>query len=173
MVRQYNGTNTEVSDRDLWRTPPELFAALNREFNFTCDVAASDENHLCPHYLTHEMDALSANAIWGEVNFCNPPYSSILPWVVRSHIEAMCGKTTVMLIPADTSTKWFKLAFETASEIRFISGRLAFIHNATGKKGTGNNKGSVLFVWRGNFGGCRSVSLIDRDYLVKNHDQAA
>ena len=32
---------------DLWRTPPEVFNALNKEFQFVADMACSNENKLC------------------------------------------------------------------------------------------------------------------------------
>jgi hypothetical protein len=54
-----------------------------------------------------------------------------------------------MLVPADTSVGWFKEAIQTASEVRFITaGRLAFINPVTGKPVSGNNKGSMLIIWR-------------------------
>lgn len=163
MPAQYAGTKTAAVDRNLWRTPRDLYFTLDKEFHFTCDVAANDDNHLTTPYITEAQNALDPETLWGEVNWCNPPYSKIDPWVARAREEAEKGNTTVMLVPADTSTKWFKSAFKSASEIRFISGRIAFIHNATGEKVSGNNKGSVVFVWRGHYGGTRSVSLIDRD----------
>lgn len=46
---------------DLWRTPPEIFEALNAEFIFGIDVCASHENAKCVSYFTEEQDALSLN----------------------------------------------------------------------------------------------------------------
>lgn len=37
----YTGSNTPVDQRDLWRTPPVLFAALDAEFFFQFDAAAA------------------------------------------------------------------------------------------------------------------------------------
>lgn len=154
-------SNTPANIKDLWRTPPELFNRMDQEFGFDCDVAASDENHLCANWLTEEQDALCNLGDWGDVNWCNPPYSDIGPWVDAAIEQAEWKKTTVMLVPADTSVKWFKRAFETCTECRFISGRISFINAETGKPVAGNNKGSVLFIWRA-FGVGRVVSLVDR-----------
>lgn len=33
------------SDKDNWETPQHLFNELNKEFNFTVDVASSDYNY--------------------------------------------------------------------------------------------------------------------------------
>lgn len=160
-----NKSFTPKEIKDLWQTPKALFNNLNKEFNFTNDVAASDDNHLTDNYLTAEDNALVHE--WGAVNWCNPPYSSILPWVNKTSIEHEKGRSTIMLVPADTSVKWFKRAVETCNEARFISGRLSFINAETQKPVSGNNKGSVLLIWRAY---CKTpcvMSLVDRDELME------
>ena len=159
-------SNTPANIKDLYQTPPSLFNKLDMEFQFTCDVAASDQNHLCAEYLTEEDDALETP--WGDVNWCNPPYSNITPWVEAAIDECNHhSKTTVMLVPADTSVKWFKLAYESCNEVRFISGRISFINADTQLPVNGNNKGSVLFIWRGcSPKNSHTVTLIDRDDLI-------
>lgn len=42
-MTDYTGSNTPVERRDLWRTPPALFAALDAEFCFQLDAAAAPE----------------------------------------------------------------------------------------------------------------------------------
>lgn len=157
-------SNTPESSRDLWQTPINLFNQLNKEFNFACDVAASRDNRLCKMYFDEAGNALDPMCDWFKSNWCNPPYSKILPWVQKARIEHEKGKSIVMLVPGDTSVKWFKEAYESCNEVRFISGRLSFINAETQKPVSGNNKGSVLFIWRAH---CKShcVSLVDRgDY---------
>lgn len=160
-------SNTPMNIRDLWQTPPSLFNKLDMEFAFTCDVAASDSNYLAPTYYTEEDDSLDLG--WGDVNWCNPPYSNITPWVQKAIIEHDAyNKTTVMLVPSDTSVKWFKLAYESCNEVRFISGRISFINAETQLPVSGNNKGSVLFIWRAYAPkNSHTVTLIDRDDLIK------
>lgn len=34
-------SNTPIEIKDLWRTPPEIFYALNAEFFFVLDAAAN------------------------------------------------------------------------------------------------------------------------------------
>jgi len=163
-------SDTPVSIRDLWQTPKQIFSTLNWEFKFTFDVAASFQNSLCPEYYTELDDALDQK--WSAVNWCNPPYSNITPWVQKSIIEHQYGRTIVMLVPADTSVKWFKLAYESCNEVRFISGRISFINADTQKPVNGNNKGSVLFIWRGNAPkNSHTVTLIDRDDFYLNEDR--
>ncbi|OYI92532.1 hypothetical protein CI686_02290 [Escherichia coli] len=46
--------------RDCWQTPLWLFDALDIEFGFWLDSAASDKNALCAHWLTEADDALNS-----------------------------------------------------------------------------------------------------------------
>ena len=158
-------SNTPVNIKDLWQTPKSLFDKLNDEFNFNGDVAANITNWLCPNYITESEDALKRS--WFGVNWCNPPYSDITPWINQAINQHQEGKTIVMLVPSDTSVKWFKLAYESCNEVRFISGRISFINADTQLPVNGNNKGSVIFIWRGNSPkNSHTVTLIDREDLI-------
>ena len=111
---------------DEWETPQELFDKLDREFHFSLDACASDENHKCDNYYTIEDDGL--DKIWdcGAI-FCNPPYSQIAKWVEKCYREGQKdGTVVVMLIPARTDTRWFHKYVYHRSEIRFLRGRLKF-----------------------------------------------
>lgn len=58
--------NREVmfsSATDEWATPQEFFDALNEEFHFTLDPAASEENHKCEAFFTKEQNGLACS--WG------------------------------------------------------------------------------------------------------------
>lgn len=149
----YGGSKTPLDQRDLWRTPPALFAALDAEFCFQLDAAAAPHNALCRKFITAEQNTLETP--WADyLNvpgyvWLNPPYSDIMPFVKKAASESANQIGTVMLVPADTSVGWFKEAIQTASEVRFITaGRLAFINPVTGKPVSGNNKGSTLIIWR-------------------------
>ena len=148
----YGGSKTPADQRDLWRTPPALFACLNAEFCFQLDAAAAAHNALCRKFITAEQNTLETSwadylSIPGYV-WLNPPYSDITPFVKKAAAESANQIGTVMLVPADTSVGWFKEAIQTASEVRFITaGRLAFINPVTGKPVSGNNKGSMLIIW--------------------------
>lgn len=160
-----NKSFTPTNIKDLWQTPKELITTLKKEFKFTLDVAASIDNKICGCWIDEKQNALITK--WSSVNWCNPPYSNITPWVSKSIEEHELGNTTVMLVPADTSVKWFKLAYDSCNEVRFISGRISFINADTQKPVNGNNKGSVLFIWRGNAPkNSHAVTLIDRDDLL-------
>ena len=115
------------STTDSWGTPQEFFDELNKEFHFTLDPCANDENHKCSKYFTVEDDGLAQD--WGgHTVFCNPPYGrAIAEWVKKCHDEAQKPNTkVVMLIPARTDTRYFHEYIYHQAELRFIRGRLHF-----------------------------------------------
>ena len=124
--------NTDLmfsSKSDEWETPLDLFNELDREFNFTLDPCATDENHKVKKYYTKKDNGLIKS--WaGEVVFVNPPYGrSIGKWVEKSYYEAQ-NATVVMLIPARTDTSYFHDYIYHNAEIRFLRGRIKFINRA-------------------------------------------
>ncbi|ENJ4715040.1 phage N-6-adenine-methyltransferase [Enterobacter kobei] len=167
----YGGSKTPLDQRDLWRTPPALFTSLDAEFCFQLDAAAAPHNALCRKFITAEQNTLETPwadylSIPGYV-WLNPPYSDITPFVKKAAAESNNQIGTVMLVPADTSVGWFKEAIQTASEVRFITaGRLAFINPVTGKPVSGNNKGSMLIIWRPYPRTHCHFATVDRDELM-------
>lgn len=168
----YGGSKTPPDQRDLWRTPPALFASLNAEFCFQLDAAAAPHNALCRKFITAEQNTLETPwsdylSIPGYV-WLNPPYSNITPFVKKAAAESINQIGTVMLVPADTSVGWFKEAIQTASEVRFITaGRLAFINPVTGKPVSGNSKGSILIIWRPYPRTHCEFTTVERDVLME------
>jgi len=167
----YGGSKTPLDQRDLWRTPPALFAALDAEFCFQLDAAAASHNALCRKFITAEQNTLETP--WADyLNvpgyvWLNPPYSDITPFVKKAAAESINQIGTVMLVPADTSVGWFREAIQTASEVRFITaGRLAFINPVTGKPVSGNSKGSMLIIWRPYPRTHCHFATVDRDELM-------
>ena len=123
--------NTDLmfsSKTDQWETPQDFFNQLDRELHFTLDPCADDTNHKCDRYFTREQDGLQQD--WsGEVVFCNPPYGRKAgKWVQKCFEEVYQGgcKCAVLLLFANTDTKWFHDYVYHKAEIRFIKGRLKF-----------------------------------------------
>lgn len=140
---------------DLRATPPELFAELHREFHFTVDVAASPDNAKLPRFFTKEQDGLAQS--WkDERAFCNPPFSEIVPWVLKAWSSG--AELVVMVLPANrTEQGWWQDLVEPYRDrpgspltTRFRRGRTKFI--AAGQTEPGKNDhpkfGCVLLVWR-------------------------
>ena len=121
-----------------WETPPDFFKALDEEFHFTLDAAASHENALCKFYLTTEgmfartydgegyidlalpdQDGLSYP--WtGHRVFCNPPYdSSLYQWVEKATKRE--AEVAVLLLPPDVDVKWYGLLQDQFYDRTFTS----------------------------------------------------
>lgn len=78
-----------------------------------------------------EFDGLGSS--WGAKTFVNPPYSDPMPWVKQAIEENKKGKTVVLLLKMDTSTKWFAALQEAGAHILWINGRMK---HRTGKPAT-------------------------------------
>lgn len=115
----------QTSRRQDWTTPQPFFDALNAEFHFTLDAAASPDNALCARYFTPEDDGLKQS--WaGHTVWCNPPYNEVGKWAEKAAREAERGITSVLLTFARTDTKWFHAHVLGKAEIRYVKGRLRF-----------------------------------------------
>ncbi|OOF56163.1 phage N-6-adenine-methyltransferase [Rodentibacter genomosp. 2] len=144
-------------NKDYYRTPKYFFNWLNLRFKFEVDGCASQENSLAEDYfgpggidedfLNFDLEAFKA--VFEETSiFVNPPYSDPMPFVKRAAELMAQGHLVVMLLPADKSTKWYKVIQENATEvIDIIGGRINFLHPVTGEEVKGNNKGSMVAVF--------------------------
>ncbi len=63
---------------------------------------------------------------WKDKTYVNPPYSNPLPWVEKAIKESNDGKTIVMLLKVDTSTRWFAKIVEAKARIFWLNGRIKF-----------------------------------------------
>lgn len=123
------GFNLKTKQSDEWQTPDWLFKALDSEFGFTLDAAATAENTKCKEYRT-----VNAVPYWtGHRVFCNPPYSNI-EWFVNkalSHDHDMA----VLLLPVRTDNDWFRHLIEIKGvEIRYFRKRICFLENGKEQK---------------------------------------
>jgi len=120
-----------TSQSDEWETPQWLFDALNHEFGFTLDGAATKENTKCAVYNTR-LQAIGS--LW-DVNtvFCNPPYSNIKEFVDAALLSP---GTTVLLLPAGrTDNDWFhRLTRSPRATFRYFRKRVAFISDGVAMK---------------------------------------
>lgn len=98
-----------------WQTPTAVYKALDAEFSFDFDPCPAN-----PDFNGLEIE-------WGNKNFVNPPYGrQISRWIQKGYREYLKGKTVVFLIPSRTDTRWWHEYIMSATEIRFIKGRLRF-----------------------------------------------
>jgi site-specific DNA-methyltransferase (adenine-specific) len=127
------------SKSDKWATPPELYNALNQEFNFDFDPCPID-------WKEGDVDGLQAE--WGTSTFCNPPYSNVAKWIKKAHDEWVKGKKVVMLINAVTDTKAFHEYIYGKAELRFIKGRVKFINPQNPTKNQPSPKPSMIVIFK-------------------------
>ena len=159
--------------KNSWGTDPVIFNAMNKEFNFSLDAAANDDNHKCDWYLTKEDDSLSVDwsyhlddysmrpSVW-----INPPYGKgfIKKFMQKCIEQKAKGVTSVLLVPATLDAQW--LPINDISEIRIVTGgRLSFYHPINGKKINGNTKGSMFVIFRPSKIPC-FIRMVDRNELI-------
>ena len=103
-----------------WATPKGVYDELDREFHFDFDP--------CPLMAMDAIDYWNGlTGDWKRSNFVNPPYGrEIGKWTAKAVEEWKKGRTVVLLIPSRTDTIWWHRDIMSATEIRFIKGRLKF-----------------------------------------------
>lgn len=149
-------TTQDIDPRQEWRTPDDLWRAVNSEFCFQLDAAASRENFRCPHFLSLErgQDGLVDDWVIPEYKFlyriwCNPGFAQPFPWAQKAHAEAQKSASAVCVVMgiADPSTQLGLWAYENATEIRYLNPRVQFVP-APGVEATSNSKPSCLMIFR-------------------------
>lgn len=135
------------------RTPLWFFQFLSLEFSFVIDLAASDENALCPRYFTKEDDSLAKDwaactgeGIGGRIGwgYNNPEYGYVLPWVSKPRHAVQRGARVVQLLRA-SSGKWFaEQVYGQLCEVRRMKTRIEFPGY-----GNGANFDTIVVVWDG------------------------
>lgn len=112
----------------FWKTPPEIYEALNNEFKFTNDV--------CPFPKPQDHDALSMR--WGEFNFCNPPFrredgngfgpTAFVRKAIHEYKEF--GRKSAIIIPTQS---YVNLLIEAGAELRSM-GRIPWLECDTNER---------------------------------------
>ena len=120
--------NTDLmfsSKTDVWATPDDFFAMLDKVFRFETDVCALPQNAKCENFFSPENDGLSQE--WKGVCWMNPPYGrEISKWVEKAYKSAKAnGATVVCLLPARVDTRWWH-DYCAKGEVHFVKGRLKF-----------------------------------------------
>lgn len=137
-------TGNKGDGKHYWLTPPKLFKKLSTEFRFTFDP--------CPFPLPKGFDGLTAE--WGERNYVNPPFGSIIQngkkkgptaWARKAIEEADKGKDVVLVYPLD---KWVLMLIERASEIRNLRD-VAWLSTEDKTAGKGTGRHIACFVLKG------------------------
>jgi hypothetical protein len=80
----------------------------------------------CPLNPSPTVDGLSLS--WKDKTYVNPPYSNVLPWVLKSIEENKQGKRVVLLLKFDSTTKWYRALVEAGAHFIHIGERLHHGH---------------------------------------------
>lgn len=128
--------------KHYWITPPMLYESLNAQFNFDFDP--------CPYPLPEGFDGLTCE--WGQSNYVNPPFGSIIhqgkkkgptAWVRKAIEENKKGKRVVLVYPVD---KWvLMLLFEMRTEVINL-GDVRWLAIEDGSEGKGTGRHIACFV---------------------------
>lgn len=113
------------SNSNEWATPQPFFDALNAEFGFTLDAAATAENAKCERYYSEADNAILQD--WVGTVWLNPPYGrGIGKWIRKAWESSQEGATVVVLMPVRSDTPYWHDQVMRASEVRLVRGRLRF-----------------------------------------------
>lgn len=129
--------------KHYWLTPPDLYARLDAEFKFDFDP--------CPHPLPDDFDGLTCE--WGQSNYVNPPFGSILhqgrkkgptAWVRKAIFEWQKGKRVVLVYPLD---KWvlMLLSANPNAHVRNL-GDVRWLATKDGSVGLGTGRHIACFI---------------------------
>jgi hypothetical protein len=133
--------------KHYWITPPDLYASLNAEFNFDFDP--------CPCPKPDDFDGLTCE--WGQSNYVNPPFGSIVhegkkkgptAWARKAIIEWQKGKNVVLVYPID---KWVLMLLKAIvgdnGQIRNL-GDVRWLATEDGTQGKGTGRHIACFILR-------------------------
>lgn len=109
---------TKKGKNDNWATPKWIMQLFK------------DYYDPCPLNPKPNFNGLKTE--WKDFTYVNPPYSNVLPWIEKAIEENKKGKTIIMLLRVDCSTKWFKELMTAKAHILFFSERLHFNEHPQG-----------------------------------------
>lgn len=128
-------------NKHYWLTPPKLMAELNEQFEFDFDP--------CPYPKPDDFDGLTCE--WGQSNYVNPPFGSILhngkkkgptAWVRKAIEEHKKGKRVVLVYPID---KWVLMLLAAGATVRNL-GDVKWLATEDGSQGKGTGRHIACFV---------------------------
>ncbi len=133
--------------KHYWLTPKEVMDPLQQEFQFDFDP--------CPFPKPDDFDGLTCE--WGESNYVNPPFGSIIhqgkkkgptAWMRKAIEENKKGKRVVVVYPID---KWILMMLQAGAKVRNL-GDVKWLATEDGSQGKGTGRHIACFILDGNRG---------------------
>lgn len=141
MKPEHNKFHVGAPDgKHYWLTPPDLMTLLKERFGFDFDP--------CP-YPKGEFDGLTAD--WGQSNYVNPPFGSIMhngkkkgptAWARKAIEENRKGKQVVMVYPID---KWVLMLLAAGAKVENL-GDVRWHATEDGSQGKGTGRHIAMFI---------------------------
>lgn len=119
----------KTAEKDCSQTPWYLIRALERieGRKFDLDVCALAATAKAKRY--YSLDERGEDCLdldWSALNWCNPPFSHITPFVEKAAVEAKKGRTTYMIMPASPETGYVRLTKKLADTVIEMPYRIQF-----------------------------------------------
>lgn len=135
-----NQTNTEKTQKDYWRTPPELINDALRLLNikgFDTDVCCASGNEkikFASAYIDEQANALTSE-LWflgcqnGSTSFCNPPFSKKWEFFEKAVEQSKkWSKQILIVLPYTPTTKqWHQNVHDKDCIIYVPDGRYNYL----------------------------------------------
>lgn len=127
--------------KHYWLTPPDLYAELDRQYSFDFDP--------CPHPKPEDFDGLTCD--WGQSNYVNPPFGSIIhqgkkkgptAWARKAIEENRKGKRVVLVYPMD---KWILMLLGAGARVSNL-GDVKWLATEDQTQGKGTGRHIACFV---------------------------
>lgn len=123
-----NNSTTPINEKDYAATPAWFMEALKnwRGVVPLLDVCAQAQTAKAAAFYCLADGADGLALPWSPLNWCNPPFSDIEPWIEKAMQEAERGNTTYMIFPDNPETAYCRASFLMASEIFHMPFRMRF-----------------------------------------------
>ena len=124
-------------DRDSWETPQKLWDELNKQYNFTFDCCANEENKKTSEWVC-DFKTIS-NELVNDISWMNPPFSKA--YEMFEHFFKVVSKGVAIYRCDNMETKvWQEIIFPNASWIFVFNKRVRY----EGQEGKGARFPSAL-----------------------------
>jgi len=130
--------------KHYWLTPPDVYKDLDKTHNFDFDP--------CPYPLPTGFDGLTCD--WGQSNYVNPPFGSIMhdgkkkgptAWARKAITEHEQGKNVVFVYPID---KWVLMLMAAGAEVKNL-GDVKWHSTEDNQPGPGTGRHIACFILEG------------------------